>query len=527
MPSPLPDWALCRFQAISGYLALDPARGRRKPLLDALASKIWLGPDGTPFQASAETLRVWLRRYKRHGLDGLQDAVHPKRGHRILTDAEVATIIRLKQEVPERSLERIIEIAEQLALVEKGRLHRSTIYRILRAHGLTSRHRASSSPKDLDRWEAAFPNDLWQSDMLAGPWLPDPSRPGKMKRAWMVAFLDDHSRLILDGRFAFLQDQPTMELVFRRALLKWGIPRRLYFDNGKVYRSRHIARICAHLGIHAVVYTRVRRPEGHGKIEAFNRLIRSAFLPEVETSRIVTIEQLNLAYSAWLDLSYNQHVHGQTEETPMKRWNAAAQQVRHASSEAISKAFLFSELRTPDKSGVFSLCGIDFQVGYKLARRRIEIRFDPEALFEVEAWLDGKLAERPKPLQIHADRRPHPLREPKIHKAHNVEKADWLGHLVATHKGDDKAFDPKAIALAAQHRRQQADDDVLTVLADRLHCDALDVPAARDWLNRFGPLDPSAFAAVLDARLRDAEPRDRHVTHYLETIAQILEGDLL
>lgn len=524
MSSPQPDWALCRFQAISAYLALDPPRGRRKPLLEALAAKTWLGPDGTPFSASAETLRVWLRRYNRRGLEGLRDSIPRKRGYLHLTEAEVSTVVRLKQEVPERSLERIIEIAEQLALVQPGRLRRSTVYRILRRNGLTARAHAPGSPKDLDRWEAAFPNDLWQSDMLAGPWLPDPARPGKMKRAWLVAFLDDHSRLLLDAQFSFAQDQPTMELSFRRALMKWGVPRRLYFDNGKVYRSRHIARICASLGIHAVLYTQVRRPEGHGKIEAFNRLIRSAFLPEVEASRVVTLEQLNLALGAWLDLSYNRRVHGQTDEPPLARWKAAADSVRHASTEAIARAFLFSEWRTPDKSGVFSLSGIEFQVSPRLARRRIEVRYDPEALFQVEAWLDGSLVERPKPLQVHADRRPHAPREPSAHKPSRAPKADWLGHLVATHQGDP-ALDPKSIALAAQRRRQQADDAVLAILIEQLHGDAVDLPAARDWLDRFGPLDAAAFEAALSQRFQEGESRDQHVTHYLQSITRILHGD--
>lgn len=31
--------ALCRYQAISAYLALQPARGQRRPLLEQLAAK--------------------------------------------------------------------------------------------------------------------------------------------------------------------------------------------------------------------------------------------------------------------------------------------------------------------------------------------------------------------------------------------------------------------------------------------------------------------------------------------------------
>jgi hypothetical protein len=55
--------ALCRYQAISAYLALDPPRGKRRELLEQLAQKSWTGPDGAPLHVSAETLRTWVRRY--------------------------------------------------------------------------------------------------------------------------------------------------------------------------------------------------------------------------------------------------------------------------------------------------------------------------------------------------------------------------------------------------------------------------------------------------------------------------------
>jgi transposase InsO family protein len=63
-----------------------------------------------------------------------------------------------------------------------------------------------------------------------------------------------------------------LELVFRRSVQKCGCPTRVYFDNGAVYRSHHIAHIVARLGIDGIVFAKVRRPMGHGKIEAFNRM---------------------------------------------------------------------------------------------------------------------------------------------------------------------------------------------------------------------------------------------------------------
>ena len=522
-------WALCRYQAISAYLALDPPRGRRRATLEQLAGRTWADPDGQPFTVAAETLRVWVRRYRNGGLDGLKDARRPRRGVQALTDEQVELVRKLKRQVPERSVDRVIAIAERTGLIEVGVLKRSTVHRVLQAEGLTVRKPRKSPPrKDLDRWEAAFPNDLWQSDLMAGPWLPDPAKPGKMRRAWLCAFIDDHSRLLLHGRFDFKQGQPALELVFRRAIQKWGVPRRCYFDNGKVYRARHTAQICARLGVHRLVFTQVRRPEGHGKIEAFNRFVRNAFIPEVAASDVVTVDQLNEAFVAWADLEYNDRVHGQTGVTPLQRWREAAASVRYADDEAIRQAFLFTERRTPDKAGVFSLCGLSFQVGSALARRRVEIRFDPEALFEVEVWHDGRFAERAQPLTVHVDRRPWQAPDRPRAVAGKAEPAavDWLGHLVDRRRKDGRPEpEPRAFAQAARAKRTEADAAVLAVLADRLDPEAVDDDEARAWLHRHGPLDPHAVAAALDAHLAHDDRRDRHVGHYLHAIRTVLLGD--
>ena len=244
--------ALCRYQAISAYLALDPPRGQRRALLEQLAAKRWAGPDGAPLRASAETLRSWVRRYRRDGLPGLMDKSRPRRGVQALSSEQVETVLALKREVPERSLDRLIHIAEQTKVVEPGVLRRSTVHRVLQREGLSRRPASASGTKDLDRFEALAPNDLWQSDMRTGPWLPDPERPGKMRRTKLFTFLDDHSRKLLHGRFAFAEGLPELELVFRRCLQKYGKPKRVYYDNGKVYRAGHMRHIVATLGIHAI-----------------------------------------------------------------------------------------------------------------------------------------------------------------------------------------------------------------------------------------------------------------------------------
>ncbi|MDP2317234.1 MAG: DDE-type integrase/transposase/recombinase [Pseudomonadota bacterium] len=226
-------------------------------------------PTPGPWPATRPSPRTWVRRYRLGGLDALRDAPTASPGVRVLTEEEIALFCALKREVPARSLDRLIEIAEALGHIEAGKAKRSTVHRALQGQDLSARRPRQASNEDLDRFEAGFPNELWQSDMLEGPLLPDPEKRGGQRRAYLYTFLDDHSRMCLHGRFSFRGDLPALELVYRRSLQKYGKPARVYYDNGAVYRSRHMRHIVACLGIHGIVFTKAYRPMGHGKIETF------------------------------------------------------------------------------------------------------------------------------------------------------------------------------------------------------------------------------------------------------------------
>ena len=510
-------WALARYQAIAAYIALVPKRGERRALLLRLADRSWPGPDGEAFTASAETLRVWARRYRTGGLDALRDVPPVSPGIRALTPEEVALFCALKREVPARSLDRLIEIAEALELIEKGKARRSTVHRALRAEDLSGRRPRKVANEDLDRFEAGFPNEIWQSDMLEGPLLPDPDKRGAQRRAWLYTFLDDHSRMCLHGRFSFKGDLPALELVFRRSLQKFGMPARVYYDNGAVYRSRHMRHIVACLGIHGIVFTRAYRPMGHGKIEAFNRLITSAFLAEVPAARLTTLDALNEAWLAWSDGVYNLRVHGETGEAPRDRWRRRLGDVRFADEDKLRNAFLWSEHRTPDKAGVFSLFGTEYQVGHALAKKKIEIRYDPENLSLVEAWHNGRLVERVGPFVVGRHRRPHPVPGDKAPRpAKPAPVANYLGHLVQKRREQNFVEPtPQALAEALATRRAEADAAVFDVLAARLDPAVVDPGTIRAFLLRVGPWDAVRVAELAD-HFFALHPRDTHVQVLLD-----------
>jgi putative transposase len=518
-------WALARYQVISAYLALEPQRGQRALLLMKLAARNWRGPGGEDFCVAAETIRVWVRRYRAGGLERLRDKPRPRRGVSVLAPGEIERIVQLKRDVPERSLDRLLRIAEGAGIIEPGRLRRSTLHRILAAHHLSARPAAKTADaSDLDRFEADAPNDLWQSDMLVGPWLPDPERPGKVRRAYLYAFLDDHSRLILHGRFSFRGDLPALELVFRRCLQKWGKPRRCYYDNGQVYRSGHMRHIVAALGLHALVFTKVKRPQGHGKIEALNRLIRSAVLAELRASSITTLDALNEAFTAWVEVEYNRGVHGETGEPPLDRWRRGVDKVKYADEEALRQAFLWREERTPDKAGVFSLFGVKYQT--RLGRKRIQVRYDPETLELVELWHQDRFVERVRPFEVSTHRRPQPSPAATPVKDAPPPLVDWLGHLVARRKREFLAHErePRKLVEAAAAQRAAADQAIVDLFAHRLDEAVFCEATVRDWLARFGPIDPAAAEQLLAGLLAHGVRKDQHITFFLDALRRQLTG---
>jgi transposase InsO family protein len=512
MPNKKPpsDMALLRYQAISAFLVLDPPRGQRGAVLAELATKTWTLPDGRTRTFAAETLRGWIRHYRRSGMAGLEDTGRAQPGVGVLTDAQKDLICRLKRDVPSRSIERIIEVAEEMNLIDSGLLKRSTVHRVLRSRGLSGRKRAATSTKDLDRFEAEAPNDLWQSDMLAGPWLPDPDKPGKKRRAWLHAWLDDHSRLLLAGRWDFKQDLPTLEVAFREALRRCGRPRRVYYDNGKPYRSKHMAQIVAVLSNDKPIFTQPYRPEGHGKIEAFNRYCRAAFVDEVAASSITTLDELNQAFSAWRELKYNRRPHTEIGSSPWDRWRAGAAGIDIVDERELTEAFLFRKTRVTDKAGVLKLFGRRYQTGPQLAGKKVEVRYEPEDLELLEVWHGETFQERVKPLTVRPTRRP---KQPETIEPSEAPLVDWLGAITKRHEPL-----PTVDAVAeARRQRQLVDDAMVTLVREQVDGRVFDETTVRQFLERYGPFEPESVRETL-ALVVELGGADQHLKAVLDAV---------
>jgi transposase InsO family protein len=376
--------ALFRYGLIAPLVLETLPRGELTRRAQEIAARLYDIPHATRRQVSVDTLLDWTLRYRRNGLDALTPKPRQDRGRTRAVAPEAAALIeRLKRENPHRTGTALLR-----ELAPAGGLSASTLYRFLRARGLTERQLLLDKATAHKKYEAEHANQIWQSDMLFGPWV-QRSGGGKMQ-VFLQATLDDASRLIPHAQFYPHQGLDSFLDCLRQAIAARGIPTRLYMDNAKIYRSPQLARIAASIGI-LIIHTPPYQPEGRGKIERFFRSVREQFLAGLDPPALLSIEPLNERLWHWLDTVYHRHQHSALQTTPLLRWQRDIEQVRQlAPATDLRRLFFYRVDRLVRRDSTFLLRNRFFEAPPQLAGQRIEVRFDPLDLAHVEIYCDGK-----------------------------------------------------------------------------------------------------------------------------------------
>ena len=384
--------ALFRYGLIAPLVLETLPRGELTRRAQEIAARLYDIPYSTRRQVSVDTLLEWTLRYRRNSLAALHPKPRQDRGRlRAITPQTAALIERLKRESPSRTGTALLF---HLSLADKDQpqpeLSPSTLYRFLRARGLTERQllldkAASSTHK---KYEAEFANQTWQSDMMFGPWVQRPA--GGQRQVFLQATLDDASRLIPHAQFYPDQGLDSFLDCLRQAISARGIPTRLYMDNAKIYRSPQLARIAASIGI-LIIHTPPYQPEGRGKIERFFRSVRERFLADLDPKALLSLNQLNERLWHWLDTVYHRREHSSLQTTPLLRWQRDIAQARQLPPATDMRRLFFHRAdRLVRRDSTFQLNNRFFEAPPLLAGKKIEARFDPLDLTHVEIYCDGK-----------------------------------------------------------------------------------------------------------------------------------------
>jgi putative transposase len=265
--------------------------------------------------------------------------------------------------------------------------------------------------------------------VLVGPFVPHP-KVERSVRARLFLVVDDHSRLLVHGRFHRFENTRAGQEVLRAAICRRGLPEVLYTDNGAPFSNAALSRTCAVLGIR-LVHSRPYSPQGRGKQERLNRYVREAFLSEATLQGIEDMAQLNDLFEAWAEQVANRRTHAETGQSPIARFEAGGPP-RGADPERMREAFRWSVTRRVTRTATVSLEGNAYSVSPALVGRRVELRYDPEDLSRVDVFSDGTSVGIATPFTI--GRHVHRAVPQAERPAPPPSGVDYLGLIASAHE---------------------------------------------------------------------------------------------
>lgn len=416
--------ALFRYAVIAEAANPRLSPRERGQVVRVLAARAHTCPDGSTRTISRNTIDRWVTAYRAGGLEALRPVVRSdtgvvRRHPELFTEAAA-----LRNERPARSAAQIGNIIWQRHGV---RVSERTLREHLHRRGL---HRAAlvADTRSFGRYEASRPNERWIGDVLSGPFVPFPRGAGSRK-AKLFLIVDDHSRLLVHGVWSPEENARAGQTVLRAAIARRGVPEQFYLDNGAPFIAAPLARTCAVLGIR-LIHSKPYAPQGRGKQERLNRVIREQFLLEAEAVGIASFDELNERFMAWMESVVNCRVHRETKQTPIARFQAGCPP-RAADPTRIAEAFRWSTQRRVTKTATVSLAGNRYAVEPGLVGRRVELRYDPEDMTVISVWCEGLTAGAATPFVL--SQHTHPAVPQAARPAAAATGIDYLGMVLDAH----------------------------------------------------------------------------------------------
>lgn len=261
-----------------------PIEERESVLLSFLAGEISKESAANLLSCTKRTIEIYRKAYRRKGRDGLID--NRSSNNYKLTRSQKDAVIELKKKDRWRSGR---NIRDHLKLS----VHRRTINSIFQVEGLTREN--NKRVKAIQRFEAALPNDLWQTDIM-----------GKIQFRnlgilYLIATLDDHSRFVPAGKWYRTQGKMNVFQIWYESLSKCGLPDAMLQDEGSQYKARtrfgtaDYEWYAKQVGIKLIW---ARSAQCKGKIERFWGFVQDDFVPEVINAK--TIDEVNGKWKLWL-----------------------------------------------------------------------------------------------------------------------------------------------------------------------------------------------------------------------------------
>lgn len=289
------------------------------------------------------TLGKWVRVYRAQGEAGLQSKpTRPNRQRPKVAPAVKTKVVDLKRRHPDVGIQKISQFLRRVLFLP---VSRETVRRTLHEHQLLKapRPKPQRNPPQPRFFERATPNQLWQTDIFT-------FRLGG-KNAYLIGFLDDHSRYVVGLDVFRSQTAEHVLEVFRRAVAEYGVPKEVLSDQGRQYSSwRGTTRFEAELRKERVhhIKSRPHHPMTLGKTERFWKTIWEEFLVRAQFD---SFESAGERIRLWVKHYNHRRPHQSLEGLcPADRFFAIAQELRQVIERGIQDNVLELALRGQPRS---------------------------------------------------------------------------------------------------------------------------------------------------------------------------------
>lgn len=389
-------WARFRFSIVGALLSAPPARGALDPAIADLAEKTWSHPiTGRDVRFSAVTIERWYYKARRERDDPvgvLRRAVRKDCGKVSLDTALTDRLVVQYREHPHWSYK--LHYDNLAALVKAdpslGTLRSySTVRRYMHAHGWMPRPKPRPNPRsgearaqarrearEVRSYEVEHVGALWHLDFHHGS-LKVLTPTGQWLRPIALGILDDHSRLCCHVQWYLSETAEDLVHGLSQAIQKRGLPRALLTDNGSAMVAEEVTEGLLRLGI-VQERTLPYSPYQNGKQEAFWGTLEGRLMKMLDGVGELSLDFLNEATQAWMEIEYNRAVHRETASTPVERFAHAPDVLRTSpSSNALRDAFRLETTRSQRQSdGTISLEGVRFEVPGRYRHfREVTVRY--------------------------------------------------------------------------------------------------------------------------------------------------------
>lgn len=341
-------------------------------------------PDGTTKEYDYKTVEKWVSQYRLGGIDALMPRERSDKGtSRALPDTAIEEIYRLKEAFPRLNATQIHQklIADSFI---PASVSVDAVQRFIKHNDLKSAR--NPNVRDRKAFEEDMFGKMWQADTC---YLPHITEDGQCRRVYCVMIIDDHSRLLVGGELFYNDNAANFQKVLKDAIATYGIPDKLYVDNGGPYCNEQLSLICGSVGT-VLLHTRVRDGASKAKVERHFRTLRERWLYTLDVASISSLAEFNSLLKDYMR-SYNTTFHTGIDCTPFSRYQDTKSHSKTPQSrEWLEECFLNRIARKVNKDSTVSIDKTSFDVPMQFISMKVDIRYQPSDMDTAFILYEGK-----------------------------------------------------------------------------------------------------------------------------------------